>query len=72
MRPSKAGQFGTDKVRLLQMVRLTIRATDESVPPVLLKAMVERLATGASTVPEKHVPPTVSEISDSFRNIMVR
>jgi AP-2 complex subunit alpha len=56
----------------MQMVRLTIRATDDSVPPVLLKAMEERLAAGASTVQERHVPPTASEISDSFRNIMVR
>ena len=29
------------------MYRLTIRATDESVPAVLLKAMEEKLAQGA-------------------------
>ncbi|KAL2157794.1 hypothetical protein VTH06DRAFT_5062 [Thermothelomyces fergusii] len=55
-----------------QMVRLTIRATDESLPPVLLKLMQERVSKGVSTViQEKHVPPTVSEISDAFRNVMV-
>lgn len=30
-----------------QMFRLTIRATDEAVPPVLLKYMVEQLEQGA-------------------------
>ncbi|KAK4238444.1 hypothetical protein C8A03DRAFT_33530 [Achaetomium macrosporum] len=54
-----------------QMVRLTIRATDDSLPPLLLKLMETRIAQGVSTAPERHVPPTVSEISDSFRNIMV-
>lgn len=54
------------------MVRLTIRATDDTLPPLLLKMMQERIAKGVSTVQERHVvPPTVSEISDSFRNIMV-
>jgi hypothetical protein len=28
---------------LLQMYRLTIRATDETVPPILMKSMEERL-----------------------------
>lgn len=28
------------------MYRLTIRATDESVPPVLIKAMEEKLSQG--------------------------
>ena len=54
-----------------QMVRLTIRATDESVPPILLKLMEERLAAGASTVPELKEGPTRDEISQSFGNIMV-
>ena len=54
------------------MVRLTIRATDDTLPPVLLKMMEERLAVGVSVRPEKYEAPTVSEISDSFRNIMVR
>ena len=31
---------------LLQMYRLTIRATDESVPQVLMEAMEKRLALG--------------------------
>lgn len=55
------------------MVRLTIRATDDSLPPLLLKMMQERLAKGVSTVSERYVPPqpTMSEISDSFRNVMV-
>ena len=53
------------------MVRLTIRATDESVPPVLLKLMEERLAAGASTVPELKEGPTRDEISQSFGNVMV-
>lgn len=56
----------------LQMVRLTIRATDDSVPPVLMKLMEDRIAQGVSTAPERPVPPTVSEISDAFRNVMVR
>jgi len=54
------------------MVRLTIRATDESLPPVLLKLMQDRIAKGVSTVvQERYVPPTMSEISDAFRNVMV-
>jgi AP-2 complex subunit alpha len=53
------------------MVRLTIRATDDTLPPLLLKLMEARIAKGVSTVQERYVPPTVSEISDSFRNIMV-
>ena len=31
------------------MYRLTIRATDESVPPVLLKLMEERLSQGGAS-----------------------
>lgn len=54
------------------MVRLTIRATDESVPSVLLKLMEERIAAGMSTVPETNFGPTPRQISDSFSNIMVR
>jgi len=53
------------------MVRLTIRATDETVPPVLLKLMQERLAAGISTTPEKYVAPTASEISQTFSSILV-
>lgn len=56
------------------MIRLTIRATDDALPPLLLKMMQERLARGVSTLPLErggHAQPTVSEISDSFRSIMV-
>jgi AP-2 complex subunit alpha len=53
------------------MIRLTVRATDESVPPVLLKLMVERLSAGKSTMAEKHVAPTPREISEAFGNVMV-
>ncbi|KAK1761105.1 adaptin N terminal region-domain-containing protein [Echria macrotheca] len=73
---SEGGKFGC-LLRLepnysSQMVRLTIRATDDTLPPVLLKMMEERLSVGVSIRPEKYEPPTQSEISDSFRNIMVR
>ncbi|KAK0652096.1 adaptin N terminal region-domain-containing protein [Cercophora newfieldiana] len=73
---SEGGKFGC-LLRLepnysTQMVRLTIRATDDTLPPVLLKMMEERLAVGVSIRPEKYEAPTASEISDSFRNIMVR
>jgi AP-2 complex subunit alpha len=54
------------------MVRLTIRATDDTVPPVLLKLMEDRIAEGMSTVVEKVAPPTASDISDAFRNVMVQ
>lgn len=53
-----------------QMIRLTIRATDESVPAVLLKLMEERLTAGASTRPERH-DLSRREISDAFANVMV-
>ncbi len=55
------------------MVRLTIRATDDSLPPLLLKMMQDRISKGLSmVVQERHVPqPSASDISDSFRSIMV-
>jgi AP-2 complex subunit alpha len=53
------------------MIRLTIRATDESVPQVLLKLMQDRLALGVSTLPERHEPPTRQDISDAFGSVMV-
>jgi len=53
------------------MVRLTIRATDESVPEVLIKMMEERLAVGVSTEPEVFEAPSRREISDAFGNILV-
>lgn len=37
---------GRPRTNSLQMYRITIRATDESVPPVLIKAMEERLSQG--------------------------
>ncbi|KAH8677896.1 putative AP-2 adaptor complex subunit alpha [Xylariales sp. PMI_506] len=54
-----------------QMIRLTIRATDESVPPVMLKLMEERLAQGVATEPILNEGPTRREISDAFSNVMV-
>lgn len=51
------------------MIRLTIRATDESVPAVLMKMMQERLAAGYT--PEKIHQPTAEEISDAFSSVMV-
>lgn len=73
---SEGGKFGC-LMRLepnygTQMVRMTIRATDETVAPVLLKLMQERISAGMSTVPEKRDAPTPSEISDVFKNIMVK
>ena len=53
------------------MIRLTIRATDESVPPVLVKIMEERLAIGISTQHETIESPTRREISDAFGNVLV-
>ncbi|KAK0705073.1 Adaptor protein complex AP-2 alpha subunit [Lasiosphaeris hirsuta] len=72
---SEGGKFGC-LLRLepnytTQMVRLTVRATEDSLPPVIIKMMEERLAAGVSIRPEKYEAPTASEISDSFRNIMV-
>jgi AP-2 complex subunit alpha len=54
------------------MIRLTVRATDESVPPVLLKLMVDKLSAGNSTMAEKHAAPTALEISEAFGNVMVK
>ncbi len=53
------------------MIRLTIRATDDSVPPILIKLMEERLAIGVSTVPEEVQGPTRREISEAFGNVLV-
>lgn len=54
----------------MQMVRLTIRATDESVPQVLVKLMEGRLAVGASAQP---IPAdlTLKEMKDAFGNVLV-
>ncbi|KAK5998086.1 AP-2 complex subunit alpha-2 [Cladobotryum mycophilum] len=72
---SEGGKFGC-LMRLepnygTQMIRLTIRATDDSVPPVMLKLMQERLAAGASTTPERPDPMSRQDISDSFAHVMV-
>lgn len=53
------------------MFRLTIRATDESVPAVIMKVMEERLTIGVSLHPERTEPPTGREILDAFSNVMV-
>lgn len=53
------------------MIRLTIRATDESVPPVIIKIMEERLAIGESTRQEEVEGPTRREISEAFSNVLV-
>lgn len=53
------------------MIRLTIRATDDSVPEVLLKMMQERLAAGAPTLPDVSDPLSHREIADAFGSVMV-
>jgi AP-2 complex subunit alpha len=56
---------------VLQMIRLTIRATDESVPLIICKLMEERLAIGISTQPEPSEQLTRRDISDAFSNVLV-
>lgn len=75
MHTAEGGKFGC-LLRLepnyaSQMVRLTIRATDESVPSVLLKMMEERISAGVSKVPMVHEGPTRQEISDAFGHVLV-
>jgi AP-2 complex subunit alpha len=53
------------------MIRLTIRATDESVAPVMLKLMEDRLSLGISAERLAVEAPTRREISDAFSNVMV-
>ncbi|KAL1892552.1 hypothetical protein Cpir12675_004480 [Ceratocystis pirilliformis] len=75
---SEAGKFGC-LMRLepnyeSQVVRLTIRATDETVPPILLKLMEDRIAEGLPATMDMggiHSGPTRQEISDVFGNVMV-
>ncbi|KAI8946437.1 adaptin N terminal region-domain-containing protein [Xylaria longipes] len=72
---SEGGKFGC-LLRLepnyaSQMVRLTIRATDESVPAVLLKLMEQRISAGVSKVPILQEGPTRQEITDAFSNVLV-
>lgn len=54
-----------------QMVRLTIRATDESVPAVLLKLMEQRISAGVSKASIGQEAPTRQEITDAFSNVLV-
>ncbi|EFX04216.1 ap-2 complex subunit alpha [Grosmannia clavigera kw1407] len=72
---SEGGKFGC-LMRLepnytTQMIRFTIRATDESVPPVMLKLMQSRLAQGVSPYTESARQPTQRDISDMFGNVLV-
>ncbi|KAL5352540.1 hypothetical protein V496_04529, partial [Pseudogymnoascus sp. VKM F-4515 (FW-2607)] len=55
-----------------QMLRLTIRATDASVPSLLLSLMVDRLSSGttAAAAPTRS-DPSRSEMNDAFANVMV-
>lgn len=74
MHTGEGGKFGC-LLRLepnyeTQMIRLTIRATDESVPPVLLKLMEDRLAAGVSTRQER-IDLSRRDITDAFANVMV-
>jgi AP-2 complex subunit alpha len=52
------------------MIRLTIRATDDSVPAVLMKLMEERIGAGASP-PQERQAPSRSDIDGAFANVMV-
>ena len=54
-----------------QMIRLTIRATDDSVPKILLKLMEERLAAGDNKFTEPAETLTHRDISDTFSNVLV-
>jgi AP-2 complex subunit alpha len=53
------------------MIRLTLRGTDDSVAPILLKLMEERLAAGVSTAHELHEKPSIREMKDIFGNVLV-
>ncbi|KAH7347851.1 adaptin N terminal region-domain-containing protein [Plectosphaerella cucumerina] len=71
---SEGGKFGC-LMRLepnysTQMIRLTIRATDDSVPAVLMKLMEERIGAGASP-PQERQAPSRSDIDGAFANVMV-
>ncbi|KAM0323029.1 hypothetical protein ACHAQA_009128 [Verticillium albo-atrum] len=72
---SEGGKFGC-LMRLepnytTQMLRLTIRATDESVPATMMKLMEERLGAGMNMGLDKPSPPTREHMSDVFSNVMV-
>lgn len=53
------------------MLRLTIRATDDSVPEIMLKLMQERLAAGEPMASERYEPMARDEISNAFGHVMV-
>ena len=53
------------------MLRLTIRATDESVPEVMLKLMQDHLAAGEPIASERHEPMAREDISNAFGHVMV-
>lgn len=60
-----------------QMFRMTIRATDESVPPVMIKLMEERLSIGFSTQSEELKEESGSTLSkqdimNSYENVLVQ
>lgn len=52
------------------MIRLTVRATDDTVAPVLAKLMHERLAIGMSGL-RQPVATTEDGLSHAFANVMV-
>jgi AP-2 complex subunit alpha len=54
-----------------KMIRLTIRATDEAVPAVLMKLMEERLALGMNMRPQTMDVPSRRDVSDAFANVLV-
>lgn len=56
-----------------QMIRLTIRATDDAVTPILLKLMQEKLAAGivSQSRQDELEMPSQQEASESFANVMV-
>ncbi|KFY62352.1 hypothetical protein V497_02417 [Pseudogymnoascus sp. VKM F-4516 (FW-969)] len=55
-----------------QMLRLTIRATDASVPSLLLSLMTDRLSTGTAFPPAQvRSQPSRGEMNDAFANVMV-
>ncbi|KAI6778792.1 AP-2 complex subunit alpha-like protein [Emericellopsis cladophorae] len=55
-----------------QMIRLTIRATDDSVAPILLSLVQERLSVGFPTVSERGAnAPSEDQMLDAFGNVLV-
>ena len=52
---------------------MTIRATDESVPPIMIKLMEERLSIGFSTqVEESQEVPSKQDILNTYENVLVQ